>query len=401
MIEYLSQKKVQEFIKEHQNDDPAQLMLSSESKNWKYFDKIVEQIQSRQKAKNKLPDWLEAEGLIWPPPLSIEQASSQITAEKKLDFIKSGGSMVDLTGGYGIDCYYLSKKFTNTTYVERAEELCQIASHNFEQLGSDIKIKNTQAEHFLEGTHRVDFIYLDPARRDLNAKKVFRLADCSPDVAAIQKSLLKKADQVLIKLSPLLDISSVLNELESVAKVYVVAVKNEVKELLVLLKMDFEGEPRICCVNMDQSGEDDFEFFRSEEQELNLPFSDVKRYLYEPNAAILKAGAFKSVGEQFQLFELHPNTHLYTSSSLKPGFPGRIFDVEQSLPLEHKKLKKSFPELKGNIATRNFPMSVEALRKKMKIKEGGEHYLFACTGQEGKLFLLTQKIKQNSHDERG
>jgi len=401
LIDYLITAEVQQFIKEHRNDDPAALMLSAQAKHWPYFDKVVEQIWSRQKAKGKLDHWLGKEGIVFPPPISVEQASSDLTGKKKASLVNGGEQMIDLTGGFGIDTYYLSQKFEHSTYVEQSEELCQCAKHNFKVLGRPIDIINAEAERVLNDLSPADLIYVDPARRDGQARKVFKLSDCLPDVAALQHHLLTKAKQVLIKLSPLLDIKSVLSDLEHVKKVFAIAVKNEVKELLILMEADFEGDEQVHCVNLGQHGEDEFSFHFSEEAALNLPFAEIKRYLYEPNAAIMKAGGFKSVGERFQLFKLHANTHLYTSSELKPDFPGRIFDVLQPLPFEKKKLKKIFPDMQANITVRNFPMSVAALRKKTQIKEGGEHYILACTGQEGKLLLLTKKIKQNSHGEWG
>lgn len=399
MIDYLVSEEVQQFIKAHQAQDPASLMLSSEAKQWPHFEKVVEQIRSRQKAKGKLDPWLANDRILFPPPLSIEQASSSLTARKKADLITKGKQMFDLTGGLGQDTYYLSEKFDSCTYVEESAWLCQLAKHNFEVLGRAIETINDKAERVLETLDSCDLIYVDPARRDEQAKKVFKLSDCSPDVARIQHQLLSKARQVLIKLSPLIDIKSVLKELTCVKKVYVIAVKNEVKELLILMEKGFKGDEQISCINMDQHGEDEFLFDFQQERSVHLPFSDVKRYLYEPNAAIMKAGAFKSVGERFQLFKLDANTHLYTSSELKPDFPGRSFEVLQSLPFDKRKLNKILPGKKANITVRNFPMTVAALRNKYHIKEGGEHYIFACTGQEGKLLLLTQKIKQSSHAE--
>lgn len=401
MIDYLSQQTVQDFIQAHLHDDPADLMLSAHRKEWKYFDKIVEQIKSRQKAKGKLNHWLSTDGLLFPPAISVEQASSDLTAAKKASLIKGGQQMVDLTGGFGIDSYYLSKRFYKTIYVERSSQLCELAAHNFELLEATIEVVCGEAEEFLEKSDKVDLIFLDPARRDEQQRKVFQLSDCSPDISAIEGLLVEHADEVLIKLSPLLDIKSVLRDLVHVNQIFVLAVKNEVKELLVQLKPTRVDTPTVHCINLDTEGEDSFQFSYEQEEQTEVPFSKVKRYLYEPNSAILKAGAFKMIAKSFSLFKLHENTHLYTSDRLDTTFPGRIFDVVQPLPIDKKKLRKLFPDMKAHITIRNFPSSVAELRKKTTISEGGDHYIFACSGQEGKLFLLTKKIKQNSHEEWG
>lgn len=388
MIEYLLSPEIQTYISDHLYDDPAELMLRSPKKNSEHYHLILDQIKSKRKAKTKLPSWYAQKNVIFPPPLSMEQCSSEETASYKAGLI-NGKSVVDLTGGFGVDSYYISQQFDSTTYVEQNAALAKLATHNFESLGAKIDIVNTSAEEYLEKIDAVDWIYLDPARRDADSKKVFRLADCSPDVEALQGQLLAKSENVLIKLAPLLDIKQAISSLSQVRKILVLAVKNEVKELLIHLEAGYEGEAHIDCVNLKQNGVDSFGFYFSQES-VEIDLSEVDQFLYEPNAAILKGGAFKSIGIEYGLQKLHANTHLYTSSKLIQGFPGRVFKVLKELPLS-KKLKSDFPEMKGNIAVRNHPLSVDQIKAKTKIKDGGDHYLFAFTDMAGRQFILCEK----------
>lgn len=388
MIEYLLSQETQEYIKDHLNDDPAELMLRSPLRSSEHFHLVLDQIKSKRKAKLKLPTWFEQKGIVFPPPLSMEQCSSEETAKFKADLM-SGRSFVDLTGGFGVDTFYLSSNFEQATYIEKQPNLVELAKHNFDALSAKISCIHTTAEDYLTSIDKVDWIYLDPARRDDNANKVFRLSDCTPDVETLQYELLKKSSNVLIKLAPLLDIKQTLRDLSNVANVYVLAFKNEVKELLVHLKADYGEGVCVHCVNLKQNDKEVFDFsFDEEEGEVELSALDT--YLYEPNAAILKGGAFKSVARRFKLKKLHPNTHLYTSKELITDFPGRAFSLTKELPL-NKKLKSQFPEMKANISTRNFPLSVKQIRAKTKIQEGGQAYIFAFTDIDKKRFVLCQK----------
>lgn len=393
MIEKFKSPIVQNFILQHQHDDLAMLMLKSKKFPDFPVKEIIQQIQSRQKAKQKLPEWYGKKGVIFPQPLSIEQASSEITAKYKASLV-CGESFVDLTGGTGIDTFYFSKSFSQNYYIERNAHLCEIARHNFNLFSVSVTVHNLSAEEFLLSIKdSFDFVYVDPARRDNNTNKVFLLQDCEPDVAAIQTKLLEKGKKVMLKTSPMLDLQQADSLLSNLRAVHVVAVGNEVKEVLYLLERNWEGQSEIHAVNLNKStGEivEAFSFSKEEEQNTEIEFRYPSRYIYEPNKSILKAGAFKSAGNRFRLAKLHPNSHLYTSDELFP-FSGRSFELVASVPYHKKAILSSLPNKKANITTRNFPDSVAEIRKKTGIKEGGELFLFATTNMENKLVILICK----------
>lgn len=393
MIDQLTKPEIQDFIKDHLYDDPSALMLKANHyPDWP-MKLIVEQIQAKRKAKSKLPSWFNTTGIIYPPVLSMEQCSSEYTARYKMNLINKGAKMIDLTGGFGVDFAFLSEKFSEAQYIERQVELVDRAEYNFNLLGlTDIKVHHGQSEQFLASQDKFDLIYLDPARRDGHNEKVVRLEDCEPNVVSLLPELLSKAKKVMIKTSPLLDIKGAINQLCAVAEVHVLAVANEVKELVFLLDNDSSKAPNIRCVNLKADSQEVFEFnFEAEEQSAS-GFGPVQVYLYEPNAAIMKAGAFKMIGNEFGLNKLHVNAHLYTSSQIVEDFPGRTFRVIDKISMNRKVLKGHFPDMKANIAVRNFPMTVAQIRKKSGLKEGGDQYLFGTTDQQGKLMILCEKI---------
>lgn len=390
MIYQLASPEVQAFIRAHLAEDPASLMLKKDQYPDLPMRAVVEQIASKQKAKHKLPSWYQQEGILFPPALSMEQASSERTATYKASLVK-GKSMVDLTGGFGIDCYFLSKSFQRGIYVERQEQLTQIASHNYKVLGANVEVVHAQSEDYLAKLEPVDLIYLDPARRDDHNKKVVLLEDYAPNVLELMPLLQQKSKQVLLKVSPLLDIKLAIEQLSHVAAVHVVAVQNEVKELLFLLDYKAENEPTIHCVNFSKTETQHYEFSFNEEELREAIIGDYSNFLYEPNASILKAGAFKSITEKFGLKKLHANTHLYTSEVPVVDFPGRLFKVKSEISLNKKYLKKTIPDLKANITVRNYPQSVAQIRKKTGLKEGGANYVLAFTGLNGPTALLCEK----------
>lgn len=393
MINKIKSPEIQEFIKLHQHDDIAMLMLNSSKYSHLPIKEIVKQIQSRQKAKQKLSEWYQHRDIIFPPPLSIEQSSSEITAKFKAKLV-AGNSLIDLTGGTGIDTYYFSKVFNRVAYVEKNPLLCELAHYNFSVFSTKIKVNNQGAREFLSAMQeRVDLIYLDPARRDDRHNKVFLLQDCEPDVVGLQNEMLSKADRIMIKTSPMLDINLADSALEHVKIVYIVAVGNEVKEVLYLLEKDYSGQVEIIAVNLNKNDgevEEEFSFFKQEEQQAKSNFSLPLKYIYEPNSAVLKAGAFKLPGQRFNLAKLHLHSHLYTGDQLVP-FPGRTFECFAVVPCNKKAVLPHLPEKKANITTRNFPDSVQTIRKKTGIKEGGSIFLFATTNMEDKLVVLICK----------
>lgn len=395
MISQLLKEEVQEFIKDHRNDDPLQLALKAKKYPGLPIQLISQQIQSWQKAKSKLPHFAQCEGIIYPPPLSLEQSSSQFTAQFKSSLF-SGKTFVDLTGGFGIDSYYFSKRFEKAFYVERNPELCEIVRHNFQTLGvENITIFNEDAEAFLNHSDEVDLIYIDPARRGIANQKLYMLSDCEPDILNLKPLLLQKGKQVLIKTSPMLDIEEALGSLVDVVKVWVVAVDNECKEVLYLLSSgNHKNEIMIECVNLKKDGKEEvFTFYKKEEQNAEVIYGEIQNYLYEPNAAILKAGAFKVVSQKFQLQKLHVNSHLYTSKQLVNDFPGRVFKIVDATSFNKKEVLKSLNEKKANISIRNFPLSVREIYKKLGLKEGGNQYVFATTDIHQKLkIVITEKV---------
>ena len=377
-----------EFIESHLNDDVRKLALS------KFPDDVdktlaLNQIEARQILSKKVPSWASNPDLLFPRHLSLEQCSSELTAKYKASLVENGDVFVDLTGGLGIDSYFLSEKFKASYYVENQKELCNLAQHNFAVLGRKIEVVNSDAETFLNQNLKFDLVFIDPARRDIYNRKMVSLHDCTPDIIDLQNILLKNAKNILIKASPMLDISMIINELSNIAEIHIVAVKNECKEVLVLLRPDYNDEIMIHCINIRQDLQDlqDFSFgrFVVETDENPSPAistfaTTIKKYLYEPNAAIMKAGAFKLVSQRFGIDKLHINSHLYTSDTLISDFPGRIFEVVGFAPFS-KKIKKELLKdvTEASVAVRNFPLSANELRKTLSLKESDENFVFGTT----------------------
>jgi 16S rRNA G966 N2-methylase RsmD len=341
--------------------------------------------------------WYAEAGIFYPLHLALEQASSELTARYKASLVRDGnGTFADLTGGMGVDFSFLSPHFREAVYVERNEDLCRIAAHNFRLLGlKNVTLHCADAESFLRETVPLDFIYLDPSRRDNAGRKVFRIEDCSPDLSEIKPLLLEKSGTAMVKYSPMLDISLALKSLDCVSAVHVVSVDNECKELLFLLSKTAVNEPLFVAVNLKRSGrEERFTFTPEQEQKAVFPFAgEPGRYLYEPNASILKAGAFKSVAQAYNLQKLHINSHLYTSDERVADFPGRVFEVE-SFFLPNKQNLKTFLQCtkKANITVRNYPAPVAGIRHKTGLKDGGDVYLFATTlAGERKVWIVCRK----------
>ena len=366
-----------QFIAQHLHDDVHELAL-------KYHNAKVDmalalrQIEARQLLQKKVPSWSENEDLLFPAHLSIEQCSSEVTARYKASLL-TGDTFADLTGGLGVDCFFISQRFQQADYVEQSAELCALAEHNFKTLsGNPPRVVNETAESYLSHCPSVDGFFVDPARRDRYGRKTVSIADCTPNLLEIQDRLLGKARKVMVKLSPMLDLSQALEQLRQVSEVHVVAVANECKELLFVMEADPRGEPLFTCVNL-LTNQPQVRFTRREEQSCQpVLASSVSAYLYEPHAALLKAGCFKWLSQRFGVWKLHRNSHLYTSDTLVADFPGRIFKVEGWAPY-NKALRKTLLAGvdKASVATRNFPLDVAALRKALRIADGEGLYLFA------------------------
>ena len=390
-----------QFIRENLNADVPTLALKKAPVGTD-VSLALRQIEARQLLRKKVPSWSENEDLLFPAHLSIEQCSSEAAARYKANLL-AGETFVDLTGGLGIDTYYISRHFQLADYVERQTELCDMARHNFAVLNADVKVWNETAEAYLNHCEYKDCIFIDPARRDEYGRKTVSIADCTPDVAALQDLLLEKAGKVMIKLSPMLDISKALEELRHVREVHVVAVANECKELDVVLERGHQGEPQFICVNL-LTEQPELRFTMDEERHCSGKLAEsVLDYLYEPNPALMKAGCYKLLTTRFDVFKLHKNSNLYTSKQYVPDFPGRAFKVE-GWALYNKKVKQTLLSdvEKASVAVRNFPLSVAELRKSLKLSDGDETYLFATTLKgEKKVVIRTKKAASDEAAHEG
>jgi 16S rRNA G966 N2-methylase RsmD len=339
---------------------------------------VAEQINFVQKSKSKLPTWFDNQFTIGPSKLSIEQTSSEITASFKASKFK-GENFLDLSGGFGVDSYFFSKRFRNCTYVEIQKELSEIVKYNFEQMEvQNVTIVNQNAESFLKTQKNTfDIIYLDPARRDSENNKLVDITACEPNLIEIQPKLLEIGTKILVKYSPMLDIKKTIYQLKNIENIYIVAIKNEVKELLFEIGQTFTKSPKIICQNIiNESKIENFEFDFETEQMQNGELSIVQNYLYEPNAAILKGGGFKSIASHFGVLKIGVNSHLYTSTELIEDFYGRSFLIEKIGSFDKKEILQNIKNKTANISVRNFPIKAEEIKKKLGIKDGGDNYLF-------------------------
>ncbi|MDR0546448.1 MAG: SAM-dependent methyltransferase [Dysgonamonadaceae bacterium] len=382
----------QKFIREHLHADVRQLALLAHRYQTQEIDFpfALSQIAGRQQIEHKIPSWRDRDDLLFPARLPLEQCSSEATAQYKA-LLVSGDSLADLTGGFGVDTAFLAPRFSQVFYVEKQTELAAIAQHNFSSLGlNHIQIHTGDGLTFLKTMPPVDYIYLDPARRSSSGKKVWLIEDCEPDLLQIQMQLLDKARFVLIKFSPMLDIQAVCRTLKNISAMHVVSVENECKELLFLLENQPVKELKLTCVNLRKQGNQTDTFLFPEEKEAQIVYSsEVKKYLYEPNTSILKAGMYKSLALRYNIDKLHSDSHLYTSEQLISGFPGRIFEVENIISFRKNDLKTHLHGLaQANLAIRNFPSTVAELRKKLHLSEGGDVYLFATTLAGGQRVLV-------------
>ena len=386
MNEAVLHKEVQQFINDHYTTDLSKVILKGSPFMEITIQELAIQLQSKSKSRIKLPTWFDTKNIYFPKALSIEQTSSELTAKYKSSLI-IGGRLIDLTGGFGVDSFYFSKIFNSVIHCEIDTELSEIVKHNSIQLG----LKNLHCfnmngiDKLSENQNRYDWIYVDPSRRDELKTKVFKLEDCLPDVSKHLEFFLERSDNVMIKLSPLLDISSTVNSLKFIKEIHVVAVKNEVKELLILVKKGFVGPSKIIAINILKNGNQSFEGFFPSDSIANFSFP--QKYLYEPNSAILKSGLFNEVSSEINIHKLQRNSHVYANDKLIE-FPGRSFSIVTVLKYNKKLIKRKFQFKTANISTRNFHDSVAQIRKKTGIKEGGNDYLFFTTDIENNAIVL-------------
>ena len=383
-----------QFIRENLNADVPTLALKKAPVGTD-VSLALRQIEARQLLRKKVPSWSENEDLVFPAHLPIEQCSSEASAKYKANLLE-GQTFADLTGGLGIDTYCISQHFQKTDYVERQAGLCDLARSNFSVLNANVRVWNETAEEYLNHCEPKDCIFIDPARRDECGRKTVSIADCTPNLVELQETLLQKTEKVMVKLSPMLDISKALDELRHVSEVHVVAVANECKELDFILARGYHGEPRFVCVNL-LTEQPEVRFTMEEERKSDGRLAEgVLNYLYEPNPAVMKAGCYKLLTDRYGIQKLHKNSNLYTSERLLSDFPGRIFEVEGWAPYNKKVKQALLSDVeKASIAVRNFPLSVAELRKALKINDGDEVFLFATTLKgEQKVLVRTKKPPQ-------
>lgn len=384
-----------EFVEQHRNEDVRMLALQAKRYPGVDMREAVAQIEGWQHACDKLPAWADTKGIIYPPKISMEQCSSEHTARYKASLV-GGKRFADMTGGFGIDFSYMSRGFDEAFYIERNEKLCEIARSNFSLLGLDhATVINGNSEDVLASLPQLDWIFVDPARRDGDGRKVVALSDCEPDVVRLEEQMSAKADNIMIKCSPMLDITLACRQLKSVEAVHVVAVNNECKELLFVLRHNNSCGCSIHCVNILKDGMQQFVFVQADEASSAIAYSNgVGKYLYEPNSAIQKAGCSRVLAERFGIKKLHVNSQVYTADILLPDFQGRVFEVVEVLGFSKADIKKAQALQKANITVRNFPESVQQLRKRLKLADGGDCYIFATTlADERKVLVICKKEK--------
>lgn len=384
--------EVLKFIRENLKKDIPEFILKGSPFKDVSIQELATQLKGFKIASKKFPEFHKTEGIIYPPSLNLEQTSSEITAKYKASII-DGKLGIDITGGLGIDSYFLSKKFDEFIYCEVNTELAEIAEHNFSQLEAEnIRVNAENGLSVLETSDtKFDWLYCDPARRDSAGGKLFKLADCEPDIPSSLDLIFEHTDNVMIKTSPVLDITAGIKEMNFVKEIYIIAVKNEVKELLWILKKGHKQEPEIKTVNFEKTGLQEFPF-NNDSYGTKAIISEPGKYLYEPNAAIMKSGLFDVLAFETGTQKLHEHTHLYTSEG-PVIFPGRSFEVTDIMKYGSSKLKKRLKYLKANITTRNFPDSVEKIRKRYKVKDGGDDYIFFTTDKNSyKIVIFCKKL---------
>ena len=388
------------FVREHRDEDVRQLALQTRRDGDVDLQWALEQIQGWQTARRKLPSWAAVDGLVFPPRLSMEQCSSEQTALYKCRIMESlpiacRTTLVDLTGGYGVDFAFMARNTSQAIYVERQERLCDIARHNFGLLGIDhATIVQGEAEEFIKKMSTdpaSTLIYIDPARRDDNSNRTYAIEDCTPNVLAIKEQLLGLAHRVLIKLSPMLDWHKVISDLGGhVAQLHLVSVGGECRELLVLMDSDHEGSPVICCVNDNQH----LSYDPSQEtNEVAIAHSVADwHYLYEPNPSIMKAGCFDVITSRFPVQAVAIDSHLFVSDELIPDFPGRCFMITGITSMNKKELSVTLRGIRrANVAVRNFPMTAQELKVRLRLVDGCDCYIFGTTTNSGNHILLLCK----------
>lgn len=378
-----------QFILEHRQDNIQTLALQRSRYPSVDIDFALQQIQGWQLTQKKLPQIAQINNWLYPKRISTEQASSETTAIYKQQLISQLNiqSLADLTGGMGIDCFYMSQHAQQTIYVEKEQELCNLATHNFSITNKNIQVINSTAEQFLNNTNTLDCIYLDPARRNTNGQKVFLLEQCQPNIAELYNTLINKAKYILIKLSPMLDIQQALHTLNNTQQIHTIALQGEVKELLFLIEKDFNQEPTFFAANL-LTNQPTLQFTHS--QLLNAQTNYATQplsFIYEPNPAIMKTEAYKLLSQKYNLLKLAPNSHLFTADQLIRNFPGKIFQV-----ISHAN-KKNLNKQHLSVIAKNYPLTAQQIKNKYKLQESDSQFLIATQLQQQPIMLLTQIIR--------
>lgn len=405
-------EKTWDFVREHADEDVRKVALLGTKDPEVDLQMALLLIAGRQTARKKLPSWATVEGIVYPPHLNLEQCSSEQTARYKASLTGEGDSMADLTGGFGVDFYWMSQGFVHRYYVEQNEQLCSIAESNFRLLGLNCQVCCCDTATYLANMPSVNLIFLDPARRNEHGGRTYGIEDCTPNVLELMPQLLEKTDRVMLKLSPMLDWRKAVDDIQkqnaSVREVHIVSVDNECKELLLIVGKEPTDSLCVVCVNGDSifdfvptlgtnNSQVENEMFPRWEYSYRSDLYECPLYLYEPNASIMKAGCFVEVEEQFPVRQIAPNSHLFLSDVEIEEFPGRKFQILAISSMNKQELKRHFEEIinqkltsmeSANIAVRNFPMTVDQLRKKLKLKDGGDTYIFATTMASGEHKLL-------------
>ena len=380
-----------EFIRIHADEDVRQLAFLGKKNPEVDMAYALDQIAGRQKARVKIPSWASIDGIVYPPHISMEQCSSEQTARYKARIAGNGEKIVDLTAGFGVDMAFMSAGFKQAVHVEMQPQLCAISSENYKHLGlNHVQVVCNDGVGYLHQMEHADLIFIDPARRDQHGARTYGIADCTPNVLEIIDEMLQKADRVMIKLSPMLDWQKTVADVGNVSQVHIVSVGNECKELLLEVKKGKDEKVKVFCVNDDQV----FSYEIGETHPFTPSPLHSFTFLYEPNASVMKAGCFNLISHRFGITQPDANSHLFLSDKLVEGFPGRGFVIERVSTMNKRELKEALVGIdKANVAVRNFPLSVADLRKRLKLKDGGDVYIFATTdAKKGHLVMVCRKI---------
>ena len=380
-----------EFIRIHADEDVRQLAFLGKKNPEVDMAYALDQIAGRQKARVKIPSWASIDGILYPPHISMEQCSSEQTARYKARIAGNGEKIVDLTAGFGVDMAFMSAGFKQAVHVEMQPQLCAISSENYKHLGlNHVQVVCSDGVGYLHQMEHADLIFIDPARRDQHGARTYGIADCTPNVLEIIDEMLQKADRVMIKLSPMLDWQKTVADVGNVSQVHIVSVGNECKELLLEVKKGKDEKVKVFCVNDDQV----FSYEIGETHPFTPSPLHSFTFLYEPNASVMKAGCFNLISHRFGITQPDANSHLFLSDKLVEGFPGRGFVIERVSTMNKRELKEALAGIdKANVAVRNFPLSVADLRKRLKLKDGGDVYIFATTdAKKGHLVMVCRKI---------